>query len=189
MKVITLNNKEFKSECLRLKEMVERSDFDFDTLVGIASGGCYVADEFAFKSTFSIALHRPGHEIKTSPLTKLLAYLPAWFNKALRTAESKWLAYRDRNLSQTSELKEVEVPRDLKLHLQQGASKVLVVDDAVDSGRTMASVVEAIKKVAPDAEIRTAAITITRRHTIMTPDFALYSPPTIIRFPWAPDVR
>ena len=65
--------------------------------------------------------------------------------------------------------------------------KVLIVDDAVDSGATMLAVAEALREANPEAEIRTAAITVTTPKPLITPDYSMYK--DLIRFPWSMDAK
>ncbi len=79
-----------------------------------------------------------------------------------------------------------------KIHIPFGPSerarKILVVDDAVDSGYTLSHVLEAVKAVLPaGAEVRSAVITVTTDDPLVMPDFYLYNDKTLVRFPWAMD--
>jgi hypoxanthine phosphoribosyltransferase len=68
-------------------------------------------------------------------------------------------------------------------------SRVLVVDDAIDSGATMATVVEQLRDAVGDGgEVRTAVLTITTRTAVFQPDFTLYRQ-TLCRFPWSHDFQ
>lgn len=67
------------------------------------------------------------------------------------------------------------------------ATCVMVVDDAVDSGITLAAVLRTLRACCPPAtELRTAAITVTRPDPVVKPDYALYRG-VLCRFPWSFD--
>ena len=72
-----------------------------------------------------------------------------------------------------------------------GASaRILIVDDAVDSGSTMAAVRKAINAIAnPSAVIKIAAITVTTPAPFIEPDFFLLYRYVLCRFPWSLDSK
>ena len=145
MKVLTADSHEFARLCLKLKEMVKSSGYEYDILVGIARGGVYVADNFGSDTVFSIKTQRAGTSVKTHALSRILRRLPAFVNIALRCAESKVLAIKDRILKPAPV--QVSVCDELIAMLLQGGHKVLVVDDATDSGCSLLSVLNAIEAV------------------------------------------
>jgi hypoxanthine phosphoribosyltransferase len=66
-------------------------------------------------------------------------------------------------------------------------SRVMVVDDAVDSGVTLAAVLRTLRESCPPGtELRTAAITVTRPSPAVEPDYALWRG-VLCRFPWSFD--
>ena len=70
---------------------------------------------------------------------------------------------------------------------QPSQSPVLVIDDAIDSGATLATVLRLVRAVCPcGTEIRSAVITQTLEQPITTPDYALFHN-TLCRFPWSFD--
>lgn len=66
-------------------------------------------------------------------------------------------------------------------------ARILVVDDAVDSGATLRTVIATIRSTWPDAEIRSAVLTVTRSRPLILPDYTLYPRGTLLRFPWSLD--
>ncbi len=186
MKVITVNEEGFWKMCQCLEKEVLDSGYMFDTLVGIARAGVYVADRFDAENKFIITSQRSGTSAKKGILVSILRVLPAFVNGFLRCVEAKWLEMKDS--FRNRELKKIDLDPLLRERLAQGACKVLVVDDAVDSGLSLLSVVEAMKIVSNDNEIRTAVITVTRKEPMVEPDYALFRDSTLIRFPWAVDV-
>ena len=104
----------------------------------------------------------------------------------MRCAESKVLAIKDRILKPAPV--QVSVCDELIAMLLQGGHKVLVVDDATDSGCSLLSVLNAIEEYGSN-EIRSAVITVTRKHTAIIPDYALFRNSTLVRFPWSADMK
>lgn len=186
MKVITVDEEGFGKMCQCLEKEVLDSGYMFDTLVGIARAGVYVADRFDAGNKFIITSQRSGTSAKKGILVSILRVLPAFVNGFLRCVEAKLLEMKDR--FRNPELKKIDIDPLLRQRLAQGGRKVLVVDDAVDSGLSLLSVVEAMKIVSNDNEIRTAVITVTRKKPMVDPDYALFRDSTLIRFPWAVDV-
>lgn len=95
----------------------------------------------------------------------------------LRIAEAWWLERKGHPAS---------VPQ-VVLPPISGAARILVVDDAVDSGATLLGVVNAAKAAVPLADVRSAVITQTTTAPMTAPDYTLYNDKTLIRFPWSLD--
>ena len=73
------------------------------------------------------------------------------------------------------------------LSCSPGEHRLLVVDDAVDSGVTLATVIDLLRNTCPDrTEIRSAVITVTLEEPRAEPDYALYRG-VLCRFPWSFD--
>lgn len=186
MKVITVSHNEFDNMCAELQEQVWKSAYDYDVLIGVARAGVYVAEKFEAKEFYIIKSQRGGTAAKRGAVNSILLNMPAFFNCFLRKAESKILEWKD--AFKRPSLKEVEIDEKLTLRLNEGGHKVLIVDDAVDSGGSLLSVVEAVRRISPNNIIRTAVITVTRKKVLIDPDYALFRNSTLLRFPWAGDV-
>ena len=66
-------------------------------------------------------------------------------------------------------------------------ARILVIDDAVDSGATLATALQVLRDVCPPGtEIRSAVITQTLDRPIVRPDYVLHRG-TLCRFPWSFD--
>ena len=66
-------------------------------------------------------------------------------------------------------------------------ARILIADDAVDSGVTLATVLRLVDDVCPaGGEIRSAAITQTLENPTARPDYLLFRG-TLCRFPWSFD--
>lgn len=72
---------------------------------------------------------------------------------------------------------------------EEPAPEVLVVDDAIDSGDTLFSVINSLKEVNPAARVRVAVVTVTTDHPRAEADFSIYHNKTLVRFPWSSDYR
>jgi hypoxanthine phosphoribosyltransferase len=73
----------------------------------------------------------------------------------------------------------------------KGIQRVAVVDDAVDSGATLACVMRTLRESLPaSVEVRSAVITTTRLPELTAghPDFKIYDL-TLLRFPWSFDYK
>ncbi|WP_336367060.1 phosphoribosyltransferase family protein [Marinobacter sp. C2H3] len=66
------------------------------------------------------------------------------------------------------------------------ATRILIVDDAVDTGTTVLSVKRSIQRINAAAEIRVAVITVTMKASRSIADYYLYSE-QLVRFPWSVD--
>lgn len=177
MKVLTLTPERFTEACHELERMIPTRP---DVVLGIASGGVYVADEiFSGLPHAQVACRRPSTSRKErhSRLTAMLRHMPIWMCDMLRRIEAHMLAGRERPVPA------VEVPRSVI-----DAKTILVVDDAVDSGATMQAVVRTVEKANPAAHVVTAAVVVTTKTPAVRPDYHLYDN-ILIRFPWAHDYR
>lgn len=190
MKIITLSAAEFESSCRDLAAKAATAGFHPDIVVGIASGGDFVAECICRLAAqrplrFSVSLRRPSSKAKRGLATSMVRHLPRPVCDMLRVMESRLLSFTDKFRS--ASLPQTTVPDGLKVAVARGLSEILIVDDAVDSGHTLLAVSTTLRDLFPGACIRTAALTVTRRNTLITPDYTLFPTKTIVRFPWAPD--
>lgn len=181
MKVVTLYNEEFYLACDRLHSGVLHS-YSPDTVVAIANGGCHVADAlFAAATHVRAVCRRPSSDGKSSRhyLFKIVRRLPKFMRNAMRIVEAFLLSHHHPS-DRTLEISETD-----RAKIAQGR-RILIVDDAVDSGATLQKVYEEVQRLAPKARIRTAAIALTTAHPIRVPDYYLYRN-VLVRFPWSLD--
>ncbi|MDE6702075.1 MAG: phosphoribosyltransferase domain-containing protein, partial [Muribaculaceae bacterium] len=73
--------------------------------------------------------------------------------------------------------------------LSENIRKILIIDDAVDSGATLKAIVEKFKAEYPNTDIRSAVITQTHPQAIYKPDYCIFDNSTLIRTPWSIDMR
>ncbi len=184
MKIVTIDRRRLNELSRELYLRATRGGERHDCVVGIASGGAIVARAMEVEPTFEVECRRPSSTRKGSyRLRNLLKRLPRLLTDCLRIAEHRWLtahkAAGRRDVSLTPELKAF-----LNTH---PAARILVVDDAVDSGLTLKSVVEALRAEAPAAAIISAAVTVTTPHPAADADVAIFRDGTLCRFPWSAD--
>ena len=180
MKVITLDPKALSAACLRLEEAAR--GFAPDLIVGIATGGEEVARRmFADLPHASVRCRRPGSERKdhNPRLFWLIRRLPRPFRDLMRIAEARLLAIRGTR----AEERTVEVSPEAARAIAH-ASRILVVDDAADSGATLAAVLRALGTAKSTA---VAVLTVTTAAPAVRPDYTLYDNRTLLRFPWSKD--
>lgn len=184
MRVITLDPAAFDAACLRLEADVAAAGVP-DLVVGIASGGDRVAGRiFGEVPHVSVSLRRPStaRKERAGMLFGVLRRLPRRVADWLRMAEARILA------SRPARVMPLTLAPDVAAAIA-GAQRVLVVDDAVDSGATLRAVLDAVKSVAGDSAVRSAALTVTTEHPLAEPDHALWRKGVLIRFPWSKDYR
>ena len=68
------------------------------------------------------------------------------------------------------------------------ADYVLIVDDAVDSGYSLAHVYQYIQEGSDNKTIETFSVTVTRKKPIILPTYSIFNT-VLIRFPWSMDFK
>lgn len=169
-------------------------DFQPTLLLGIRRGGYIVAERMLAGaahercSLLALSRCRPSTRKKNQSATvkRLLRALPRFAADRLRVIEHVLLTGigRPRATPFTPDASEFAA---VGAHLQaHGDARILIVDDAVDSGATLAAVRDVVKGAAPCAIIKTAAIVVTTENPIIEPDYFLYRH-ELCRFPWSLD--
>ncbi|OEK08778.1 hypothetical protein A8C32_00430 [Flavivirga aquatica] len=190
MEVITLNNETFFEKC---SELMSRVDFKPDTIVGILNGGGYVVNgikkgkEFESVQFKLIKLQRDNW-LKNVFLIKLvLSVLPCKISDRLRIFESK-KAKKVINKLNLDQLSNYNIDFHLKSTPNQSSQNILIIDDAIDTGRTMFIVKNNLNRLFPNSQIKTAVISWTIENSIIQPDYYLFKN-TLVRFPWSKDYK
>lgn len=186
MKVLTLTESSFLEHCHALREMVDADGFQPELVIAIATGGMYVAENMGYPQFYTVFLQRPSTKNKKGLIVSIIKKLPRWMANMLRIIESRTLAAYDTIKTRESTPIQIEASLAKELKSMQNP-RILIVDDAVDSGFTLADVVENIKAHTNDADIRTAVITVTRKSAIIKPTYCLYRNSLLVRFPWSLD--
>ncbi len=196
MKVVDVDKvSDFSNVVQQLENKVIDSGYDPNLIVGIPTGGRLVVDEMKRLSKTSnicfISKQRKSTATKQKlGLKKYLPYLPRILNNVLRHLESwllerKFEKKRDELLSEEASLIDLD---DETKKMVIDSKKILVVDDAIDSGQTMKVIIETIRQYNPVAEIKLAVINTTFINPLVKPDYCLFQR-QIVRYPWANDVK
>jgi hypoxanthine-guanine phosphoribosyltransferase len=190
----TLEQAAFDAACADLMRLVQR-DFRPSLVVGIRTGGFVVAQSMVRGSADPIPLlpitcRRRSTALKSRlPLLRAgLSALPRPVIDLLRRLEHRVLiAPRPAQVSaRTVDRAEADaIAADLRA--MRAPSRLLVADDAVDSGVTLRTVLRLLADICPSGtEIRSAAITQTTENPVAKPDYVLFRG-TLCRFPWSFD--
>lgn len=189
MKVLTITSAEFSMICGSLADKIMLSKFHPDVIVGIRTGGSYVGTELAksFRDAkyTEVEIRRKGSNNKNNNkyLRRVIAWLPQRLNNWLRIAESQLLKRKKRHIR----IGEISFDKHISDLLLAKGRNILLVDDAIDSGATIAKLIGYINANYPGNIIKAAVITVTTASPIIDADFYLYHDNTLIRFPWAID--
>lgn len=180
MRVVTLDKAQFDTACKSLEDLVQ--EYRPDLVVGIATGGVEVSDRICREIPHcQVRCSRVSSEIKSrhEGIFKIIRRLPIWIRNLMRIAEALMLKRNPASV-------EPYIP-DECLNMIEKSKRVLLVDDAIDSGHTMQKVLAAINEIKGERDVKTAAITVTTKNPLVRPDYSLYNNLTLIRFPWAKD--
>jgi hypoxanthine phosphoribosyltransferase len=195
-RVETLDPDRLKQTALALYAKAA-ADFHPQIVIGVRTGGYHIAElmQAGFEPgvrLLDVTCRRPGTHKKSqsSLFQRTLKLLPRFINDRLRIVEHRMLLQRHATVQQSertipdSELAAIAVALD-----GLDAARILVVDDAVDSGSTLLTVTKKIGAIASaHATIRTAAVTLTTRTSLIEPDYVIYRD-VLCRFPWSFDFR
>lgn len=201
IKVRTVGRQEFREGCGRLWDIVQQT-FPPDLVVGIRSGGWWVAEEMNRARSpegvgfVPLTCRRPTSDAKgkSGAFKFLLKVLPYFVLNVLRQVEyyaltlprCRAVAKNGPGIARIPDASELDAIRAAAARLR-ARSNVLVVDDSIDSGATLVSVINTLRSVLPaDATVRTAAFTVLGPAPIVGADFFLYSRINC-RFPWSYD--
>ncbi|HET7690650.1 MAG TPA: phosphoribosyltransferase family protein [Nocardioidaceae bacterium] len=177
----------FEADCLELARQV--SVFDPDVVVGVRRGGAEVSRSIQESGLVparyvEVGAARPATRVKErSRLSTLLQRLPVHLRNLLRILEHRVRVWRF-SRKHRSPGRSVLLPPEATSAVRE-ARRILIVDDAVDSGQTLLAVTEAIG-AETSAQVRTAALTVTFPRPLLEPDFFLHRG-VLLRFPWSAD--
>jgi uncharacterized protein len=191
--VQTLDHGTFQTACASLMRMVT-VDYAPTLLVGIRTGGLVVAEAMARTAAslpvLPLTCRRGGTATKSRIpfLHAVLGALPRRLVDALRLLEHRILSPRRKRLAAAPDIDLAEAAAiEARLAAAHEAHRLLVVDDAVDSGVTLATVIDLLReKCPPQTEIRSAVLTVTLDAPRAEPDYTLYRG-VLCRFPWSFD--
>lgn len=197
--VHNLDKGKFESACAALMYQV-LEEYRPDLIVGIRTGGFVVAEAMAHAAPHTIPVMpltcrraSTGVKSRLKLLPTILAALPRPAVDCLRWGEHHLLTARRRTQTKVQHVDHTEAT-EIGRRLTQGSqssgamsSRVLVVDDAVDSGVTLATVLRLLRESSPaDTQFRSAVVTVTLAQPLAEPDYVLYRG-ILCRFPWSFD--
>jgi hypoxanthine phosphoribosyltransferase len=196
MSVMTLDDKEFTRRCAQLMQVVKQN-YSPDLIIGIRSGGYLVALKMLECSTFS-RIHLVGAKKQRNSTRKktdknylmaILKHIPYVILDCLRIVEHIMLTnYLFCNCNRCGSMP-VIWDNDCKIFIHNSQdSNILIVDDAIDTGNTLLCVLEEVKKLCPNATVKTAVLTVTTNKPLVVPDYCLFYH-QLIRFPWSYDAK
>ncbi|MEO2058483.1 MAG: phosphoribosyltransferase [Mesonia sp.] len=189
MKVVTLDEKDILT---RVNQLIQKIDFEPDVVIGVLNGAYYLVQLFKDQESFSevkfynIKLQRQQESFKKKKTFNIiLKLLPYWALNKLRILESK----RDKkSLAKISKKKLLLKSLHLPITFDSTYKRVLIVDDALDTGKTMFVLKNNLKKVFSNSEIKVAVIAWTIENSIVKPDFYIFKN-ILVRFPWSKDFK
>jgi hypoxanthine phosphoribosyltransferase len=190
----TLQQPAFEAACALLMRLVE-ADYAPTLIIGIRTGGWVVAEAMVRARAMPLPVlpltcRRPGTNTKTRvPLLRTaVASLPRPVADLTRRLEHRWFSARRLHQHQPQNIDRAEAEA-IKAWLRKSTqpARILVADDAVDSGVTLQTVLQALREVGRRGmELRSAAITQTLAQPHVTPNYVLWRD-TLCRFPWSLD--
>lgn len=196
MQVITLDEKQLYNHARDLAKKIERTlTSPYAALIAVRRGGSYVCDALCehfskdrYGERFDITLQRPSTKRKNGYIRRILKKLPYSLLNLLRIGEAWWL--NGRNPQEKRGEGKVDVPSGLLEILRREKSpQLLIIDDAIDSGHTLITIVNTLKKINSEVAISVAVMTVTTQQPVQDADYYLYHNGTLIRFPWSNDYK
>jgi len=176
---------------------IREQDYIPDIIIGVLTGGGYVGrkvfKEFeAFNQPIfykEIKLQRKSTKAKSdSKVRKIFKILPYSVLNIMRILEMELLELKAKFVK-PSRCGTIDLDEETIALLKHGGMKVLLVDDAIDTGMTLKIVKNfLVNQFNETNDIKIAVVTSTNRHPVMEADFFLYNR-VLIRFPWASDVK
>jgi hypoxanthine phosphoribosyltransferase len=188
MRVVDCVDATFALQCRTLAKRAA-ADYSPDLLVAIERGGLHVAREILSGGVLAadlvaVTAQRPTTAVKRRwNLRATLSRLPRPIANWVRLLEHY---VRLATIGRTS-ARVPEVTASPQVRERIAASRrLLVVDDAVDSGATMAAVIRELRTMT-DAEIRSAVLAVTFPAPAVTPEYAVHRSGVLLRLPWSDD--
>jgi hypothetical protein len=190
MEVVTLANEAFTNKC---KELISSLNYTPDLMVGILNGGGYVLDELLIEEAFNnskikfIKLQRVSWLKDFVLVRQFLKVMPYSITNKLRKMESSKSSKYINSLS-LKELSNHKIDFQLSAISKEVIKNILIVDDAIDTGKTMFVVKNNLKRLFPEAQIKIAVISWTIENSIIKPDYFIFKD-VLVRFPWSKDYK
>lgn len=193
--VLTVSGPGLRDVSAELLSRMRDVGFAPEVVVGIATGGVRVVEAMEVDESiavFTCRLRRASTQTKErSRSGHILRALPRRVADGLRVVEDWFGARRPVLPVQAPDLLVQELTAVADHVRAHGLQRVAVVDDAVDSGATLACVMDTLRGLLPrGVDLRSAVVTQTRpeESRLVGADFSLYEL-VLVRFPWSLDYR
>lgn len=195
MKVISLLGSDFTESCRLLARKVSE-DYEPDAVIGILRGGGYVGREvFRFLphregvQYAEVRIQRPNAGARgRGVMRRVLGCSPTFLLDWMRMLESAVLE-RKAGRNAPRRVGSASLPREVDRFLGSGPKKVLLIDDAIDSGATLHMMKGHLESRYAGITVRIAVVTVTLPDPMVDADYFLFHDRTLVRFPWSYDVR
>lgn len=182
MRVITYDEKDIKEGCRQLADKITRNNFKPELILGVKTGGVDIAKGlhkyFPTSDLKFCSVKKKSHAGKTRRIKNHLKKLPRFILDFLRIIEARFLFH----LRSRTSVDEVILPDEI-----DKKNTFLIVDDALDTGTTLQSIIAELKLKNQKAAIQTAVFTVTTKQPVIFPDYTLFNNQTLLRFPWSRD--
>ena len=155
MELLEFSLASFRDESLRLAKMVEETGYEPDCVAYLAKGAWQIGEacaEYFGVPMVELTAHRSGESVK-SGTRSILQALPKGLRRMLREAE---LRKRLKGADGSAQKKTMRLTE--RFALPEGAKRVLLVDDAADTGSSLLAAKELLACLLPGCEVRTAVI-------------------------------
>jgi uncharacterized protein len=199
VKVITYSKTDLKKAAEALLKCAVEDGFMPDLIVGIETGGrelgALIAESIFPPLAFGILkCQRVMTGMKRRwRIGAILKLFPYFVTDKIRIMEHnmrlQWKARIQTSAGGRCISKDNLNKAVLKIGWLERPLCVLIVDDAVDSGETLRVVLEYVRNRIPDADIKTASLTVTCLDPLIVPNYAIYKGDYLVRFPWSEDYR
>lgn len=203
MELINCLGKDFEDACFNLASEIISDDYIPDVVIGVAKGGAKVSLPIYNYLKVSnpnikyceVMIQRPCTVfMKYIGIKNIFKFMPNicldWLRKI--TIYIHEFIYDHFNKGEFKRKGHVYIPQDILYYIHHNNSKILIIDDAIDSGSTLTIINNYINStfVGPalkyNTQIRYAVLTTTYKNPIIKPNYCLYNR-LILRFPWAFD--
>lgn len=198
MRVITLDQARFGQACRDLWSTAT-ADGRPDILLGIRTGGYAVAQAMLDGTNGEDVVLLPITRRRASTAAKnnnpwvgaTLRRLPYFVTDRIRVLEHRVLSGRRamEKASETTGQWEADPAEGAALAealAKRLHAKILIVDDALDTGATLRAVHALVSSLAPTADVRSAVLVTTTKTPLIKATNSLYTN-VLCRFPWSHD--
>lgn len=190
MDVITLTYSKAE-QCT--EKLINEIDFHPDLVIGVLNGAKFLIEEFKKSEKFTsscfveVKLQRESEKMKRNKIVSIiLKILPYYLLNRLRIIESEKVKSKIKKVDFLELNSKIVILDNLpNIHVK----KILIIDDALDSGKTIYLIKNELTKKYPNlTEIKSAVIAWTIDQSIVKPDYYVYKN-TLVRYPWSKDFK